>query len=244
VTRPTKTAELVAREIRRRIIRGELKEGDSLPVEAELCATFGISKPTLREAFRILESEDLISIRQGGRRGPTVHEPTTQTAGRYVGLLLQHRGASIRDVDAAFEMILPVAARRIAARHSDGDLEALRQLVDELAAARDDFPRFLELAVGFNYLLLDLTGNTTIAVLGRLLADIATLHIADMAHEWQPPNRKSFVDAATRGCRQLVDLIEAGDAAGAEHFWEAQFERSARRAAQFASTDNLLDLLP
>ena len=47
-----KTAELVADDIRRRIIRGELREGDYLPLEGELKSTLGISRPTLREANR------------------------------------------------------------------------------------------------------------------------------------------------------------------------------------------------
>lgn len=243
VARPPKTSEVVAGEIRRRIIRGELREGDVLPVEVELCETFGVSKPTLREAFRILESEALISIRQGDRRGPTVHEPTTRTASRYVGVLLQHRGTSIRDVDVAFEMILPVAAARLAARHGAGEMTRLRAHVDDLAAAWDDFPRFLELLAGFNYLLLDLTGNTTIAILGRLLSDIVTLHITAMAEEWGGRRRESFVEGGISGCRQLVDLIDAGDAAGAELFWTAQLERADRLALQLEGGDHLLDML-
>src|ERR1700680_3463946 len=60
--RVPKTAELVAAELRRKIVRGELAEGDALPSEAVLMAEFAVSRPTLREAFRVLESESLISI--------------------------------------------------------------------------------------------------------------------------------------------------------------------------------------
>src|SRR4051794_8165047 len=65
--RVPKTAELVARRIRRQIVTGELKEGDALPPESQLMADFTISRPTLREAFRILESEALITVRRGAR---------------------------------------------------------------------------------------------------------------------------------------------------------------------------------
>ena len=60
--RVPKVAELVAETIRNRILNGELKEGDSLPAEAQLLEAFGISRPTLREAFRVLETEKLISV--------------------------------------------------------------------------------------------------------------------------------------------------------------------------------------
>ena len=47
-------AELVADHVRRQIVRGELVEGDALPSEAELMQRFGVSRPTLREAYRVL----------------------------------------------------------------------------------------------------------------------------------------------------------------------------------------------
>ncbi len=50
--RVPKTAELVAAELRRKIVRGELAEGDALPSEAVLMAEFAVSRPTLREAYR------------------------------------------------------------------------------------------------------------------------------------------------------------------------------------------------
>src|SRR2546423_3771962 len=204
-TRAPKTSELVAEEIRRRIIRGELREGDNLPVESELCDTFRVSRPTLREAFRILEAEGLISIRRGGRKGPTVNTPSVKVAARYVGLVLQHRGATIVDVDEAFELLLPAAAKRLAQRHAAADVKALRRHVAEMEKATGDFYAFLDLLTAFNYLLLDLTGNQTIALLGQLLADIVELHIRAMEREWRSDQfKKTFTDAALRGCERLV----------------------------------------
>ena len=54
--------ELIATHLRRRILRGEIAAGDTLPPEVELMAQFGVSRSTLRETFRILESESLISV--------------------------------------------------------------------------------------------------------------------------------------------------------------------------------------
>ena len=45
--RVPKTAELVAGNLRRQIITGELQEGDALPPESELTEHFGVSRPTL-----------------------------------------------------------------------------------------------------------------------------------------------------------------------------------------------------
>ena len=64
-----KTAEVVAGDIRKRIVRGEIREGDFLQPEAHLMEHYGTSRPTIREAFRILENEQFISVTRGSRSG-------------------------------------------------------------------------------------------------------------------------------------------------------------------------------
>lgn len=60
--------ENVIEQIKEMIIAGNLKPGDMLPTERELAQAFGISRGTLREAFRILERENLIEVKPGGGR--------------------------------------------------------------------------------------------------------------------------------------------------------------------------------
>ena len=98
LVRVPKAAELVAADLRRQIIRGELSEGDALPPESELMVRFGVSRPTLREAFRVLESENLIAIRRGARGGARVQPPGREVAARYAAFTLEYRGVTLRDV--------------------------------------------------------------------------------------------------------------------------------------------------
>lgn len=60
--------EDVIEQIKNLIMEGNLLPGDVLPTERELAQAFGISRGTLREAFRILEREGLIDARPGGGR--------------------------------------------------------------------------------------------------------------------------------------------------------------------------------
>ena len=60
--------EDVIEQIKEMIIEGNFKLGDMLPTERELAQAFGISRGTLREAFRILERENLIEVKPGGGR--------------------------------------------------------------------------------------------------------------------------------------------------------------------------------
>src|ERR1700730_3414140 len=114
-----KAAELIAGQLRRQIVRRELSEGEELPSEAELMARFDVSRPTLREAYRILESEGLISVRRGARGGARVHMPKADVAARYAASVLQANGVLLSDVYEARTMIESSAAAVLAARRSE-----------------------------------------------------------------------------------------------------------------------------
>ncbi len=99
--RSPKTAELVARTLRRMIVDGQLKEGDFLPHEAELMTHFQVSRPTLREAVRVLESERLVEVRRGSRTGakcdprPRDRRASRRSPARVIGDIAErgHAGA-------------------------------------------------------------------------------------------------------------------------------------------------------
>src|SRR4051812_37630471 len=159
-----KTAELVAGHIRRQIVRGQLHEGDALPPETALMEEYTISRPTLREAFRILESEGLITVRRGARGGARVQEPSTDVAARYAGLVLQHRGATVADVLAARVIVEPPAAHMLASRRDRVAVaKQLQARLDDLDP--DSAAHFHE----FNALVVELTDNQTLILLTAML---------------------------------------------------------------------------
>src|SRR3972149_10963530 len=73
--RAPKLPHIIAQQLRAQIASGELRPGDSLPSESVPLKDFGISRPTLREALRVLESETLIQLGRGSRRGGTILAP-------------------------------------------------------------------------------------------------------------------------------------------------------------------------
>ena len=116
--RNPRAAEVVARELRRQIVRGELPAGHALPSESALTEQFEVSRPTLREAFRVLEHEGLVEIRRGVRGGARVRAPDENLVSNYAGLLLQYRGTTIADLFGARAALEAPAARMLAARPS------------------------------------------------------------------------------------------------------------------------------
>jgi len=237
--RVPKTAELVAGRIRRQIIRGEVQEGEALLPESELMAEFGVSRPTLREAFRILESESLISVTRGSRGGARVHGPDIGAAARYAGLFLQYEQATLEDVQSARSVIEPPAAGMLAQRRDLPAAQRLRELIEQEEEITGDPQAFAELSTRFHELLMELAGNQTLALFVGMLHDIVETHAESSLQEGY--NLKA-VKRSIRSQRKLVELIEAGDADGAEAHWRNHVVAAGRSILDKAGAKSVVDL--
>jgi GntR family transcriptional regulator, transcriptional repressor for pyruvate dehydrogenase complex len=234
--RAPKTAELIATVYRRQIVRGELRPGDSLPSEQQLMVQFGVSRPTLREAFRILETEDLISVKRGSHGGAQVTQPSLSVAARYVGLLLQLQGTTIADVYDARTVLEPACARLLAKRRTKQDLADLSAIVDELRgvveAGQEKVPeprRWSGLAYRFHELILQRCGNKTLAVQGGVLQDIVETHLTlAVTRGFREEEMLENFDRNIRSYIKLIALLENRDDAGAERHWRSHMEAAAR----------------
>jgi len=225
--RVPKTAELVADEIRRLITSGKLKDGDTLQPEAQIIANFAISRPTVREAFRILESEKLISVSRGSRGGARVHTPKAEHVARYAAYVLQTRQASYADVYQARAIIEPPSARQVAETRSKDAPAALLEVIETQRAS--GHAHRLGRAVNFHSKLIELTGNQTLILLSGALDGIVARFQADITGKLAPSpnNRRSFL-AGLKSQEKLVEYIAAGDGAGAEAHWRRHMENAAK----------------
>jgi DNA-binding FadR family transcriptional regulator len=221
--RPQKMAEHIAEQLRGQIVRRELADGDYLPLEPELCEFFKTSRPTMREAFRILEVEGLLNIRRGGRFGPKVCAPDPVVTARSLGLLLQYQDVDLRHVYDAFLDIVPTGARRLAERHSARDISRLREQRARCDAAVDNGAAFLDESTEFSLLIVELSGNPVLAVLSRLLAEVLRAHRLAMSDyfEAKPAVRAKRASGVLQSTATVIDMIEAGDPAVEEFLRES-----------------------
>jgi GntR family transcriptional regulator, transcriptional repressor for pyruvate dehydrogenase complex len=241
--RAPKTAELISSHLRRQIVRGDLKPRDALPSEAELMGQFGVSRPTLREAFRILETENLITVRRGARGGAQVTAPDVSVAARYVGVLLQIEGTTIEDVSIARMVTEPACAGLLARSRTADDLADLRAVVAELLAATGsggvpDSARWTRLSYRFHEIVVERCGNKTLAIQVAVLQDIVATHLeTTISRETPEPSRAGRFRRMVRSYTKLIELLEARDADGAERHWRAHLEAAAKSMSRMVPLD-------
>ncbi|WP_293047473.1 FCD domain-containing protein [Mycobacterium sp.] len=244
--RPLKMSDQIAAQIRRLIARGELLDGDWLPTEAELIRQFGVSRPTLREAFRLLEGDSLVTIRRGPPGGAQVTLPGPDAVAGLFGMVLMLAGTSIGDVWDARLTIEPAAIRRLAETATELQLATLDRELDEVRAAAALDPRsFHQAGVRFHVRLVELSGNRTLTALIGMLAEIIERELANAvaemgadSEEVHRANRR-----ALRGYENIAELIRAGDGSGAEHAWSEHMNTVRRYLGSTSGEGGVLDVL-
>ena len=120
---------------------------------------FEVSRPTVREALRILESESLIAVKRGANGGAKVERPDVSVTARHAALWLRTQQTPLADVFEARRVIEPAAAGLLAANRTDEDLEALRQSHERLLALADDPVAFPSAAAQFHLDVVEFRGQ-------------------------------------------------------------------------------------
>jgi DNA-binding FadR family transcriptional regulator len=162
--RPDKVASTISVEIRSQIAEGRLNDGDRLAALPELATAFGVSRPTLREALRVLERESLLDLRTGTHGGARIRVPSTETAAQLAAIVIESEQTTIGDLWEARAVIEPRLLGLVAQRITPGALESLRRAIAALGEAVSDTPRFTALWGEAESIMLGSSGNPAISV--------------------------------------------------------------------------------
>lgn len=211
--------EQIADEVRSMIVGGELTEGDTLGQEPELIERFGVSRPSLREALRILEAEGLISVIRGAGGGVVVHEPDERITARTAALVLRARNVPLADVHEARRSLELTAVRAIASStRRKSSAKELLGLVEEQERCIDDPGEFSAVNARFHERLVALAGNQTMSIVAEMLNEVVARAVTTVS---QVPGEDALA-TRRRGIRsqhRLVELLAEGDQSAAEGHW-------------------------
>jgi DNA-binding FadR family transcriptional regulator len=156
---PLRAHEYVAEQIRRHISLRLVGPGELLPSERELATMFGVGRPTIQHALRVLEADHLVEARRGRRGGTFVLEPSenVQVLEELMHRLLRRR-EELEDLLVFRRMVEPAVARIAAETRKRADLRPIRDAIQGMASARSE-PEYMRSDTEFHLTIARATHN-------------------------------------------------------------------------------------
>ncbi len=168
--RTEKASEAVYRQIREKIMTGELLPGDKLPPERKLMELFNRSRPTIREALRMLESSHYVRTTPGS--GTVINTMTTQAAERSLHDLLEMKRVERTDLKELRNICETVVAAWAARRRSNEDLQKLRNILNDVDNFVEQIEESMAMGHRFNLFLAQAAHNKTAYALTRAVSEV------------------------------------------------------------------------
>jgi GntR family transcriptional repressor for pyruvate dehydrogenase complex len=220
-------SEVIVDQVRLLMRQGQLKEGDRLPSERELCQRFGVSRVTVREALRVLETNGLVEIRVGARGGAFVTVPTSRIVGEGIADLISLATLTAGEVTEARMVFELGIVSLVCERATEEDIAELYEICDRSSAALedDDFP--LDLSAEWHGRYAMASHNRAVRMLVESLHEPLLMSLK-RAREVAPLHGRRGVQEH----RNLVDAIAARDVDRAHRVMKAHLERTAKTVAK------------
>jgi GntR family transcriptional repressor for pyruvate dehydrogenase complex len=144
---------------------GSLRTGDRLPSEREMVEQFGVSRLSVRDAIRVLETKGLVEVKRGTLGGAFVADGTAGVVMEGLATMVALSPSTAEDVTEA-RMVLELNALPLAIeRATEEDLAELEAICDERDAALADGTYSTELSVMFHRRLARAAHNVAIELL-------------------------------------------------------------------------------
>ncbi|WP_242129560.1 GntR family transcriptional regulator [Sphingobium sp. Sx8-8] len=240
-----KASQVIADALRHEISAGVIADGDLLPPEGDLIERFGVSRPTLREAIRILETEGLLTTTRGGNKGHRIHHPTAYQAARQASLALRLRGATIMDVFVLASILVPPAVRMVAEMKPQPDLGELHRLYELMVEHRDHPQELARLIRRFDVAVCALCGNAAISFVSQMMAEIIELQIGEIPSDLAglPPENIAEMGPARKRFGDMLAALTAGDGEKAEELMQQRLRDMIRSHTRLVTRNAPIQLI-
>ena len=203
----TRIYQEIVRQVKSMIAEGRLKSGDQLPPERDLAEKFVVSRTSVREALRALESLGLVEIRPG--EGTFVREVSVESLIEPLALVMLSQREAISELFEARRMIEPALAALAARRATPEDVQEMDRILEaqakEVAAGRTG----LEQDAQFHAAVGAAAHNRAITRIAHAVMDLLRQSREDSL------NRPGRPDRSHNDHRRLLAAIRARDESAA-----------------------------
>ena len=206
----TRLYEEVAEQIKEAILDGHLKPAERLPSERDLCEMFGVGRPTVREALRVLDNMGIIEIGTG-IKGSTVKDVDItqymEAVREQMSHLIKVNEETIRELWEVRKYIELGISLTAAAKATEKDINTLREFIHRMEKTSNDIHAYFPIAVEFHKYLAKLTQNKIFYILWGMFEDI-------LLKGYMPNLQSLFPKGPSRlleSNKTLVNAIKSGD---------------------------------
>ena len=166
----TRIPEEIVGQIYRRIRDGSVRPGGRLPSERELAQQLGVSRASVREAMRLLDTRGLLVVRPGA--GTYVTEDTVEAIVQAFSSLLTNESSAAGDVFEMRLLLEPHVVYLAAERATESDIRRMDEILEAQAAAIADGGTGVELDTEFHYAIAAATKNSALIAVTQAISEI------------------------------------------------------------------------
>lgn len=217
----------IVEQIRAVMRQGHLRPGDRLPSERELCNRFGVSRVTVRDALRILESAGLVEVRVGARGGAFVTAPTASKVGEGLSDMLTMSSLLPDDVTEARIVVELGILDLVCARADETDLAELSEICERSQDALAAGTYTMDMSTEFHVRVAHSAHNHAFDLLVESFRE--ALRMSLFAAQAVAP---IMGDPGVKEHMALVDAIRRREPVEARAVMEAHLRRTADRLAR------------
>jgi len=205
--------ETLAAELREQILSGKISAGEALPNERDLVERSGLSRGSVREALRVLETQGLVSTRVGRNGGRIAVETSSDTVKSSLEHFIRGQQVPFSVLMDTVEALEPSLAKLAALNRTDADIAAL-QLASKKLRATTSASRFLAANSTWHATMAEASHNPILtAIYHTLGAGLLDPHVAGFA---SPEIREAVIQAVAK----VEAAIVAGDGEAARRRME------------------------
>jgi len=192
-------------KLRAMILEGTLKPGDRLPKEADLAATLGLSRNSLREAVRALSMVRILDVRQGD--GTYVSSLAADSLVEALTFILEfHRDASVLELLEVRRILEPAVCARAATLATEDDIQAL-EVVLAKSSASSPVDDLVNADLEFHHTIAKCCGNPVLASLSESLSGPT-----QRARIWRGMTEEGALERTLREHAAILAAIRRHDA--------------------------------
>ena len=216
-----KAADVLAARLRDLIVEGHFAPGDFLPTERELAAEAALSRTSVRDALRILETDGLITTKVGRAGGSMVTLPGRASVARSVELFVRTHGIQLEALLECRVAIEPTLARLAARHRTPAQLAEITAIHETFVTSVDDVPVYKRINLDWHLAIARASDNQPLIAMMEAIA-MPIRDAMDYQHVTTPDLRAIAVKAHTVILKAIAEQDE-----------EAAFKRMDRHVSAY-----------